>query len=329
MPLPQIGCHFETQITDVATAGTAVQLSAAEEHISRITFRGAGGNTGNVAIGKSDVTMTSAGWVLQPGESVTLNFGEKSVLLSDFYADAATNGDDLEWIVGAELITGAGTQGAIAHSATTGRTADDHHTESHAFNAAAHTGAIDIADVDLDGGTDIGAVIVDADLFLIDDGAGGTNRKTQASRLKTYIGDDKSARVFHSANQSLTDATVTVLAFDSERFDTDTIHDTATNNSRLTATTAGKYWIHGQVNYADNATGRRDLTIRLNGTTTIADVRVNPISGADTTVEVSTFYDLSATDYVELLAFQNSGGALNVQAVAQQSPEFMMFRTVG
>ena len=49
-------------------------------------------------------------------------------------------------------------------------------------------GSINIADIDLDGGTDIGAAIVDADLFLIDDGAGGTMRKTAASRLKTYIG---------------------------------------------------------------------------------------------------------------------------------------------
>ena len=49
-------------------------------------------------------------------------------------------------------------------------------------------GSIDIADIDLDGGTDIGAAIADTDLFLIDDGAGGTMRKTAASRLKTYIG---------------------------------------------------------------------------------------------------------------------------------------------
>ena len=49
-------------------------------------------------------------------------------------------------------------------------------------------GSIDIADINLDGGTDIGAAIVDDDLFLIDDGADGTMRKTAASRLKTYIG---------------------------------------------------------------------------------------------------------------------------------------------
>ena len=40
----------------------------------------------------------------------------------------------------------------------------------------------------LTGATDIGAAIVDADLFLVDDGAGGTLRKTTAARIKTYAG---------------------------------------------------------------------------------------------------------------------------------------------
>jgi len=45
-----------------------------------------------------------------------------------------------------------------------------------------------ITGLDIDGGTDIGAALVDADLFIVDDGAGGTNRKSTLSRLKTYIG---------------------------------------------------------------------------------------------------------------------------------------------
>ena len=45
----------------------------------------------------------------------------------------------------------------------------------------------DIADIDLDGGTDIGAALADEDLILVDDGAGGTNRKCAMSRLKTYL----------------------------------------------------------------------------------------------------------------------------------------------
>jgi DNA-binding NarL/FixJ family response regulator len=47
-------------------------------------------------------------------------------------------------------------------------------------------GPVALTDLDIDGGTDIGAAIVDADLFIVDDGAGGTNRKTAASRIKTY-----------------------------------------------------------------------------------------------------------------------------------------------
>ena len=47
------------------------------------------------------------------------------------------------------------------------------------------------------GATDIGGAIADADLFLVDDGAGGTLRKTAASRLKTYTAlagiDDQSS----------------------------------------------------------------------------------------------------------------------------------------
>ena len=45
---------------------------------------------------------------------------------------------------------------------------------------------VSIAALDIDGGTDIGAAIADTDLFIIDDGAGGTNRKVAASRIATY-----------------------------------------------------------------------------------------------------------------------------------------------
>ena len=54
-------------------------------------------------------------------------------------------------------------------------------------------GSLALADLDIDGATDIGEAIVDADLFIIDNGAGGTNRKTAASRLVTYIDANSSA----------------------------------------------------------------------------------------------------------------------------------------
>jgi len=49
-------------------------------------------------------------------------------------------------------------------------------------------GSINIADLNIDGGTDIGAALVDADLMVVDDGAGGTNKKATMTRLATYMG---------------------------------------------------------------------------------------------------------------------------------------------
>jgi hypothetical protein len=71
----------------------------------------------------------------------------------------------------------------------------------------AGAGAFSIANLDIDGGTDIGGAIADSDLFIIDDGAGGTNRKTAASRLKTYIG---SAGLVHLNTTTGTSNTATV-----------------------------------------------------------------------------------------------------------------------
>ena len=71
------------------------------------------------------------------------------------------------------------------------------------------TAATNISVLDIDGATDIGAAIVDADLFIIDDGAGGTNRKTAASRIKTYVG---SAVVREGGNLSEATTTSTSIA---------------------------------------------------------------------------------------------------------------------
>ena len=48
-------------------------------------------------------------------------------------------------------------------------------------------GAFAVANLDIDGATDIGAALVDADLIMVDDGAGGTNRKAAMSRVMSYI----------------------------------------------------------------------------------------------------------------------------------------------
>ena len=49
------------------------------------------------------------------------------------------------------------------------------------------TGTLPLAAIDIDGGTDIGADLTTSDLIVVDDGAGGTNRKAALSRIITLV----------------------------------------------------------------------------------------------------------------------------------------------
>jgi hypothetical protein len=134
------------------------------------------------------------------------------------------------------------------------------------------------------------------------------------------------ARVYHNAAQSVTNNALTALAFNSERFDTDAIHDTVTNNSRLTATTAGKYQITGSAQFAGNANGVRIVQIRKGGATVLASQTTINIGANAMDLTITTLEDMAAGDYVELVIYQDSGGALNINSIGNRSPEFMMVR---
>ena len=49
------------------------------------------------------------------------------------------------------------------------------------------TGTLPLATIDIDGGSDIGADLTSSDLIIVDDGAGGTNKKAALSRLTTFM----------------------------------------------------------------------------------------------------------------------------------------------
>ena len=55
------------------------------------------------------------------------------------------------------------------------------------LNTISTAGKVALSALEIDGASDIGANLADADLFIVDDGAGGTNRKLAASRIKTYV----------------------------------------------------------------------------------------------------------------------------------------------
>ena len=118
-------------------------------------------------------------------------------------------------------------------------------------------GGTAITALDLDGATDIGAALADADLFIVDDGAGGTNRKMAASRIKTYVAD---ITLTTAAQTNITSVgTLTSLTVDN-------IVINGTNIGHTSDTDALAIDSSGNVTASQNLTVTGDLTV--NGTTT-------------------------------------------------------------
>jgi len=131
-------------------------------------------------------------------------------------------------------------------------------------------------------------------------------------------------RCSNNAPESIPNNAVTILTFNSNRYDTDTIHSVLINTSRLTCNTAGKYSICGNAEFAASAVGVRSLAILLNGATIIATDQRSATSASVCQIQVACEYALGVGDYAELQAYQNSGGAINVNSAANYSPEFSM-----
>ena len=107
----------------------------------------------------AQLLVSHDGVIQKPGTDYTLASGGASITFSTAPASGAS-------IFITEI---SGAVGGTVTPSDTSVTADK-------LNSALLTGL-----------TDIGAGIADADLFLVDDGAGGTLRKVAASRLSTYI----------------------------------------------------------------------------------------------------------------------------------------------
>lgn len=122
------------------------------------------------------------------------------------------------------------------------------------------------------------------------------------------------AQVYHSAAVSLSTGVNTTLSFDTEEHDAFAMH-AGGSPSRLTVPVGmtGVFLVMASVSYAANATGIRGARLVKNGVTdlTIAFLPAVSSSGLGPTVVVSWLGTLTAGDYVEVQAFQDSGGALN------------------
>ncbi len=132
----------------------------------------------------SDTVGAMVGSNTETGISVTYDDSDNTLdfvigagsIVNSMLADDAVGADELasDAVVNASIASGA----AIADSK---------------LATISTANKVGLAALDIDGATDIGEAIVDADLFIVDNGAGGTNRKVAASRLVTYVDANSSA----------------------------------------------------------------------------------------------------------------------------------------
>jgi hypothetical protein len=81
----------------------------------------------------------------------------------------------------AGTLVGSGDSGTVSNTMLAGSIADSK------LSAISTAGKVALSALEIDGGTDIGADLTTSDLIIVDDGAGGTNRKAALSRLTTFM----------------------------------------------------------------------------------------------------------------------------------------------
>lgn len=126
------------------------------------------------------------------------------------------------------------------------------------------------------------------------------------------------ASVWQTGSQTVrTGGSGTLLVFDNVEFDRGSFFSPSFR-TRLTSPSDGFYLLMANVQFSANATGFRELSVRKNangdpalGTTVTTNKRMAVTTAANVTyVEFSVATFLSASDYVELFSFQNSGATL-------------------
>jgi hypothetical protein len=152
-------------------------------------------------------------------------------------------------------------------------------------------------------------------VLTVNSGATAPEWKTPSAGGVTFSG----CAVTRSTDLSTTNGSVTTVTFDTEHYDTDAYHSTATNTERFTIPT-GKtgyfLWITEGA-WGNSATGQRQFIFYKNGTRlgNPTPKGYDSITDSDGYATLTRVYviALSAGDYVEVRALQSSGGNLDLR----------------
>ena len=119
-------------------------------------------------------------------------------------------------------------------------------------------------------------------------------------------------QAFMNGNQTIATSSFTKLEMDAEVFDTDSKYDTSTY--RFTPTVAGQYWVWGKFRFDDGVDiGSAVMAFYKNGTIIS---KTTEFTTDVTTLMFGIIVELDSDDYLEIYAYQNSGGNVVVNGDA-------------
>jgi len=147
-----------------------------------------------------------------------------------------------------------------------------------------------------------------ANQVLTVDSSTATGLKWAAPAAPSFVG----CSLVASADTTIATGTLTAVAWNTEDFDTDGFHDNVTNNSRITIPSgkAGKYQVNAMIRWDDNATAQREILIYKNG----AVIKQFSMAANNQypSINLCVILNLSVSDYLQVYAYQTSGGTRNL-----------------
>lgn len=157
-------------------------------------------------------------------------------------------------------------------------------------------------------------------------GLSSSSQMQQLADVVTFLGRPPTAELLQLVAQNLATGTGVAMTYTSETLDDDVDgvggHDNASNTSRFTARYEGWYLCSGLTSFSTNATGRRVVWWAKNGTPiSTGQSSATPLAATGIEVAARTIrIYLQAFDYVELVAFQDSGSLLTTVAPGGAAP---------
>lgn len=142
-----------------------------------------------------------------------------------------------------------------------------------------------------------------------------------AANLNTYLrdnllslrdGNDIWVKLYLSGNPSIPNNVTTKISWDSVAFSAGGIWNVA-NPTRLVAPVTGKYLLFVNLEWRSNTNNLRNISIsRTGGGAAIYDLQSQGASGGKSNLSGKLILSMSATNYIEIMGFQSSGGSLTL-----------------